>query len=236
VEILRSDLAHGRDIEGAVVVIDVLRSFTTAAYAFAAGARAILVAGSPDEIPALRRRFPLALTTGARGGGSRLEGLDYGNSPSEIAPLDLTGSMLIQYTAGGIEGLLACGRASHVLAGSLVCASATVRYLRALDPPLVTLVVTGMWSDRDGDEDHACADLLAAWLCGGEPDLQRLVLRVRDSDFGRRFVLGTNPHLPTADLELAMALDRFDFAMPMRRTADGLLLEPFFFGNRPEAR
>jgi 2-phosphosulfolactate phosphatase len=227
-EIQRSDLAHGRDIEGAVVVIDVLRSFTTAAYAFAAGADAIVMAESPDAVQTLRRRFPLALTTGARGGGAPLEGLDYGNSPSQLAALDLQGITLIQYTAGGVEGLLACSRATHVLAASFVCASATVRYLRSLHVPSVTLVVTGMWSDRDGDEDHACADLLAAWLCGGRPDVQRFIERVRDSDFGRRFAVGDNPHLPPADLELAMAIDCFDFAMPLRRTDAGSVLEPVF--------
>lgn len=232
-EILRTDLAHGREIEGAVVVIDVLRSFTTAAYAFAAGADAILAAETPDALERLRRRFPLALTTGARGGGIPLEGLDFGNSPSQLAALDLTGITLIQHTAGGIVGLVGCGRASHVLAGSLVCASATVRYLRAIDPPVVTLVVTGMWSDRDGDEDHACADLIAAWLCGGQPETDRFVRRVRESDFGRRFAAGSEAHLPPADLDLAVAIDRFDFAMPMRRTDDGLVLHPVFVPLAP---
>ena len=49
-KILRSDLAHGHELEGAVVVIDVLRAFTTAAYAFAAGARAMINAPTSPRI------------------------------------------------------------------------------------------------------------------------------------------------------------------------------------------
>ena len=49
---------------GTVVVIDVWRSFTTAAFAFAAGARDIVPVGSVEEALALRGRFPGALLMG----------------------------------------------------------------------------------------------------------------------------------------------------------------------------
>jgi hypothetical protein len=47
-----------------VVVIDVWRSFTTAPFAFAAGARDIVPVGSIEEALALRGRFPGALLMG----------------------------------------------------------------------------------------------------------------------------------------------------------------------------
>ena len=47
-----------------VVVIDVWRSFTTAAYAFAAGACEILITGSVEEAMSLRVRFPQAVLMG----------------------------------------------------------------------------------------------------------------------------------------------------------------------------
>ena len=159
-EIRRSDLAHGHELRGAVVVIDVLRAFSTAAYAFAAGASAVVAAHSIDEIEPLRRRHDPSVTVGAQAGGRPVAGLDYGNSPASLAPLDLTGVTVIEYSAGGVRGLLDCDQASAVLAGSLVCARATAHYIRALDPPVVTFVITGLWTDRDGDEDHACADLI----------------------------------------------------------------------------
>jgi 2-phosphosulfolactate phosphatase len=107
------------------------------------------------------------------------------------------------------------------MAASLVCASATAARLRALAPATVTLVVTGVWSDRDGDEDHACADLIDALLRGDDPPREPFAARVRASDFGRRFSAGDNPYLPPADLDCCAAVDRFDFALPIRRRPGG---------------
>jgi len=223
-EILRSDLPHCPELDGAVVVIDVLRSFTTAAYALAAGAREVVAVESVAAARALRALDPQAWAIGAVGGGAPAPGLDMGNSPSRIAALDLRGRRVIQYTAGGTRGLVACGRASVLLAAGLVCAGATAAYLRALAPPSVTLVVTGAWSDRDGDEDHACADLIEALLRGDDPPRSAYAERVRNSDFGRRFSAGTDPHLPVADLDCCAAVDRFDFALPILREPDGLVI------------
>jgi 2-phosphosulfolactate phosphatase len=155
-----------------------------------------------------------------------ISGFDYGNSPSSVAPLNLTGVTVIEYTAGGVRGLLDCTHASAVLAGTLVCARATAAYVGRLRPDFVTFMITGLWSDRDGDEDHACADLIEAHLCAEQPWLEDFERRVRESDFGRRFGDAAFRHLPRADLDLCARADRFDFAMPMRCHSGDLLIEP----------
>jgi 2-phosphosulfolactate phosphatase len=223
-KILRSDLPHCPELHGAVVVIDVLRSFTTAAYALARGAREVIAVDSLDTARALRERDPTALTIGAVPGGAPAPGLDLGNSPSLVARLELAGRRVVQFTAGGTRGLAACDHAGLLMASSLVCARATANYLLRRNPPSVTLVVTGTWSDRDGDEDHACADLIEALLRGDDPPRAPFAQRVRDSDFGRRFSAGTDPNLPSADLDCCADVDRFDFALPIRRTDRGLTI------------
>lgn len=225
-EILRSDLPHCPQLHGAVVVIDVLRSFTTSAFAFACGAIEVLPVGSLQAAQALRDRHPDALAIGALGGGAPAPGMDLGNSPSRVRALDLRGRRVIQYTAGGVRGLMACDRARVLLAAGLVNAAATAAYLRLLRPPSVTLVTTGAWSDRDGDEDHACADLIEALLGGDDPPRAPFADRVRRSDFGRRFSAGGDPHLPPADLDCCADVDRFDFAMPLNRLHDGFVMRP----------
>jgi 2-phosphosulfolactate phosphatase len=222
--ILRSDLSRCSALDGAVVVIDVLRSFTTAAYALACGADEVIAVASIEAARALRADDPTALAIGAIGGGAPAPGLDMGNSPSQLALLDLRRRRVILYTAGGTRGLVACRHAGVLLAASLVCASATAARLLALAPPSVTLVVTGIWSDRDGDEDHACADLIEAVLRGDDPPRTPYAVRVRSSDFGRRFSAGADPHLPPADLDCCAAVDRFDFALPVRRTSSGMVM------------
>src|SRR6266540_3715942 len=52
------------DATGAVIAIDVLRAFTTAAFAFAAGARDILLVSTVGEALALRERFPGSFVMG----------------------------------------------------------------------------------------------------------------------------------------------------------------------------
>ena len=68
------------------------------------------------------------------------------------------------------------------------------------------------------------ADFIEA-LLRGEPVVPAdFARRVRESDFGRRFVAGTWPNLPLADLELAAQVDRFDFAMPVVREGERMVI------------
>ena len=52
--ILRVDLSYGAELHGAVVVIDVLRSFTSAAFALARGASEVVAVESIDAALAWR--------------------------------------------------------------------------------------------------------------------------------------------------------------------------------------
>lgn len=219
----RATIETCADAAGAVVVIDVLRSFTTAALAFAAGAREILPVATPDQALALRERLPGALAMGAAPGGWPIPGFDLGNSPAALDRHDLRGRTLIQCTAGGVRGLARSERAEVILAASMVCAAATARYLLRLPSRSVTLVNTGLYVDRDGDEDWACADYVAALLRGESPDPAPFLRRVRESDFGRKFSDPAHAATPAADLEICAMADRFDFAMPVERR-DGLLV------------
>jgi 2-phosphosulfolactate phosphatase len=207
---------------GVVVAIDVIRAFTTAAFALAAGARDIVPVGTVEEALALRARFPGALLMGEVG-GYPIDGFDYGNSPSALLGQDLAGRRIIQRTSAGTQGLVLSLKAETLFAGSLVCAAATARAIARCAPGSVTLVVTGAFPGRDGDEDIACADYLAALLHGESLDRAALVRRVRDSDAGRLFANPDDPVFPASDLDLCTDVDRFDFALHVARR-DGLLI------------
>ncbi len=197
----------------AVVVIDVLRSFSVAAYAFAAGASVIYPVETVSEALYLQAAMPEALTTGAVAGGDAAPGFDFGNSPTALQSADLAGRPLIQSTAAGVLGLTRFRHARALFAGSLLFARATAQALLEVNPDEVCFVITGEWVDRDGDEDVACADYLEALVNGADPDPAPYAARVRNSDFGRRFLAGTNPSLPASDLELCALADQFDFAL-----------------------
>ena len=70
--------------DGVVVVIDVCRAFTTAAYAMGAGAGRIVLAGTVEEALALRDRLTCSLVMGEVG-GLPAPGFDLWNSPVEAS-------------------------------------------------------------------------------------------------------------------------------------------------------
>ena len=209
---------------GTVVVIDVIRAFTTAAFAFAAGARDIVLIGTLEEALALRERFPGALVMGEVG-GLQPPGFDFGNSPTDLVGRDLGGRRMIQRTSAGTQGVVRSLRADTLLASSFVVAGATARFIRRQAPECVTFVVTGAHTDRDGDEDAACADYIAALLRGEAADPAPFLRRVRDSLPGRIFADPAYPEFPAADLELCTEVDRFDFAMLVERRNGLLVME-----------
>ncbi|MDE2441098.1 MAG: 2-phosphosulfolactate phosphatase [Betaproteobacteria bacterium] len=207
-----------------VVVIDVLRSFTTAAVALANGARAIYpVEGIAATLTQLAQT-PNAVSVGAVGGGDPVPGFDFGNSPWQLMQADLAGKNVVMTTAAGVRGLQRFRRVRRLYATSLVCARATADAIRASSAEEVCFVITGEWVDRDGDEDVACADYIESLLRGESVTTDTYAQRVRNSDFGRRFTVGSWPNLSRGDLELAAHVDLFNFAMPVRCEGERLVI------------
>ena len=165
-----------------------------------------------------------AVSVGAVAGGDPAPGFAYGNSPAALLDVGLAGRPVVLSTAAGVRGLQRFRQARRLYAASLVCGRATAEAIRAAGADEVCFVITGEWVDRDGDEDVACADYIEALLRGEPAPAEDFARRVRDSDFGRRFVAGTWPNLPLADLDLAAHVDRFDFAMPVAREGEHLVI------------
>jgi 2-phosphosulfolactate phosphatase len=158
-------------------------------------------------------RFPDALLAGEIG-GAPLEGFDLGNSPTEVRRAEgLTGRTVIHRTSAGTQGLVRCAASGAMFAASFVTAGATVAALRRLGPDRVSFVITGASFDRDGDEDLAAAELIAARLQGGSPDPAAFVARVATSDAGQHFTPDGPEWAPPSDLEAACEVDRFDVAL-----------------------
>jgi len=207
-----------------VVVIDVLRSFTTAAVALSRGATAIYPVDGLAAAMSLFDSLAQPVSVGAIGGGDPAPGFDFGNSPARLIETDLSGKNVVMSTAAGVRGLQRFRQARRLYAASLVCARATADAIRAAGAKEVCFVITGEWVDRDGDEDIACADYIESLLRGGTPEPEKFSRRVRESDFGQRFSSGTWPNLPLADLELAARADLFTFAMPVGRDGEYLVI------------
>ena len=198
---------------GSIVVIDVLRAFTFEAWAFERGAGRMLAVDEAERaLHVARTVLPGSLAAGERG-GRPLEGFDLGNSPLALAEHDVEGRTIVHRTSAGTQGLARTAGAGLVLAASFVTAGATARFLREHGVDDVTFVVTGDSLGRDGDEDRACAELIAARAAGDDPDPEPFLARVATSDAGRMFGPDGPDWAPPDDLRLACEVDRFDFAL-----------------------
>ena len=193
---------------GVVAVIDVFRAFTSAAVALANGAHRIVMVGSVEEALELRRAGFGEVCIGEVGGRAP-EGFDFGNSPSEITSIDLQGKTVIQRTSAGTQGIvLASSRAQRLCRRARYGECDNVGFTRA-----VTLVAMGGEGVRRADEDEVCAMHLRNRLEGrpGDPDaVRRLILADEEV---LRFHDPARPYLHSLDVDIALDVDQFDFAV-----------------------
>jgi 2-phosphosulfolactate phosphatase len=152
-----------RDLRDAVcVVFDVLRATSTIVTALANGAVAVMPVEEISEALALRRQQPGLLLAGERNGvrirAAQAGGIDFdfGNSPREFTAENVRGKTIVTTTTNGTRALRACAGAKTVLAAALLNLTATVKYIRPLQPTHVLLVCAGT------HENTALEDVLAA--------------------------------------------------------------------------
>ncbi len=210
----------------AFVVIDVIRAFTTACFAFEAGAEKIILVGGVDEAIAERALHTKSMAIGEVG-GLKVQGYDLGNSPSEFQPLNLHGYTLVQRTSAGTQGMMAVRGAKTIVGASFVCAEATARLIRECSPSKVAFIVTGLLPDGKGDEDLACAEYLEKRIVCEEVDPEPYLVRVRKSMNAE--ILKTPPLNAPQDVFFCSDLDRFDFALPVKEINDRMVMKPVKF-------
>lgn len=208
------------EAKGVCVVIDVLRAFTTAAFAFNAGAKEIIFVSSPEEAFKKYQQDSSLLLMGEQE-GRRIEGFHFENSPCEVKNASLEGRRMVQRTSSGTQGVVGCSHASHILVSSFVVAEATVKRILEIQPEHVSFIATGR---VNGDEDLALAEYLHGRLLGKKMDLKPYLERVCNAPSAKRMLEGDIAY-PNAkyDLDLAISVDYFSFAMEVQKQ-DGDLI------------
>jgi 2-phosphosulfolactate phosphatase len=205
-------------VDGAVVTLDVLRAFTTAAYAFAAGAQEIFLVGSVEEALAFKREQRAVWAMG-EDGGRRPQGFELSNSPVQASRVDLRGRTLVQRTSAGTQGVLAARHATVQWCASLVCASATARAVVASGLGTPSYVITGRVFDeagrltQRGEEDEAAALFIERARLGQRCDHAEVIRQVVESDAAHRTLQLVPEHADCEDIAYATRIDAFDFAM-----------------------
>ena len=116
-----------------VVVIDVLRATTTICHALSAGAAAVVPCLEIEEARNQAREFGSTAVLGGERRGVRIEGFDFGNSPTEYTPQSVGGRTVVFTTTNGTKAMLRAAAARQILIGAFVNLSALVGTLRRDD-------------------------------------------------------------------------------------------------------
>lgn len=209
------DPTKTKDIQGLVVVIDVLRAFTTACYMFANGAKKIISVAEIDEAYALKKQHPDYILAGERK-GVKQKGFDYGNSPAELKALSFSNKTIIFTTTAGTLGIQKAIEAEEIITGSFVNAQAVVHYIQKKNPSLVTFLCTYDWHKEN--EDIQCARYMKSLLMGEPMDFQHIKSFMKTHPNADGFLLHPITQWGPQDFDMCMSLNTFDFIIKARKT------------------
>jgi 2-phosphosulfolactate phosphatase len=223
----KSLLAGAHDAEGVVVVIDVLRAFTCAAFMIHLGAGKIVVQSEPEAVLDLKRQEGYLAVGEVE--GRMVPGFDLGNSPSQILTAGralFAARTVAQRTSADVtDALAAARRADVVILGSYVTAGAIARHIQGLSPPPEVVSLEDMVSaGKEGTPDNeACAESIEHLLTGRSYDHVAALHRIVEHECPQKFLRGDQLHYPPADPVHCLQRDLFDFVL-VATAEDGQLV------------
>jgi 2-phosphosulfolactate phosphatase len=216
-----SEFADGaRQAGGLAVIIDVFRAFSVECYAIDSGAVKIIAACGVKEAFELKKRYRQAVLVGERE-EKKIEGFDFGNSPTEIIKADLTGRIVVHTTTAGTSGLINAKNAEITITGSFVNSAAVAKYIRVLGPESVSLVAMGHRGKVSAEEDLLCAEYIKSLIEGREADFETRISGLRLTAGARFFKPENIDFSPPTDFFLCTMANRFDFILKAVQRTDG---------------
>lgn len=205
---------------GFVVIIDVFRAFSVACYAVDSGASRIIATDSPEKAFELKSKYKNSVLAGERD-EKKIEGFDFGNSPTEIIKSDLSGKTFIHTTTAGTKGLINAVNSDWLITGSLVNADAIVEYIKIIKPDEVSLVAMGYRATISSEEDLLCAEIIKSRLTEKSVNYEERISNLRHGS-GKRFFHPENIDFsPPTDFFLCTMLDRFSYVLNATMRPDG---------------
>ena len=195
-----------RNAKGVVVIIDVFRAASTAAYILNRGAQYIIPVSTAEEAFKLKEEHPEYVLVG-EDRGYMIDGFDLGNSPHHINQVDLINKIVVFRSSQGTQGIVNAINADEIIFGSFPQAKAIVDYIIKQNPEEVSLVALG---STDG-EDYKFAEFLKSRLLGEKPAISSIVGYLRQYEGASRFLDPNIPEFPSEDFDLCLSVDIFDF-------------------------
>ncbi len=210
-------------IDGFTIVVDVFRAFSNSYRIWQNGPRFYYAVSRIETAFEMKRRLPDVILIGERD-CIKIDGFDYGNSPTEIAGKDFTGKTVVHTTTSGTQGLLRQPPGNRVAAGSFVNCAALIQHITQNGIGTVNVYCTASRDAVYGHEDYVFAEYFRKRLLGGETGFESI----------RRALLAENivnfsdeGFAPYSDFEFCTQLDRFDCILERKAAPfdDAVLLD-----------
>ena len=194
-------------VSGTVIVIDVLRAFSTAVVAFEHGVEKIIMVEEVEQALDIQKNGLADISMGEVD-GIKPDAFNFGNSPFELSNSQIQGAILVQSTRAGTTGVERASKAgaSTIFAASLMNASATSDLVKSLKCDSVTIFAMGAWGTTRSDEDEQCALYIRNLLQGRKPDHQSVINLVRAGEEAQKYGDPSQPQYHPKDLDIALNL------------------------------
>ena len=201
-----------REARGLTVVIDVFRAFSLECWLFDAGVKEIYPVGDLSEAFRMKEEHPDWLLFGERG-GAKVDGCDFGNSPSSVEGADLAGRTVIHTSGAGTQGIANAVHADEIITGSLVNAKAVARYIKSRNPDTVSFAAMGKAGIASAREDVICAEYIRSLLTGEDYDIDEKIKSLRHDGGEHFFDPDRQSVFPSADFYMCIKRDFFPFVI-----------------------
>ena len=208
---MKIEIFHGisgaKEARGTVIIVDIFRAATTAAFALSKGAKYLIPVTTKEEAFELKRKNPHYLLVGEIE-GIKIPGFDYGNSPCEMLKADVKDRIIVHRTTNGTKGIVSAIEAEEIIFGSFSTVSAIKDYLLQVNPEIVSIVAL----DGPGSEDEKFAFYLEDLIQNKKTNIDYIINYLENYDgWGRRFIDPRYSLYPEEDFYLSLEVDRFDF-------------------------
>jgi len=214
-----TDIEHIEDATGLVVVIDVLRAFSTICYAFHNNVNSVIPVETIEEALNIRKDHIDYLLLGERF-GKPVEGFDYSNSPAQIEHVDFSKHTIIMTTSQGTKGIVRSTHADEIITGSFVNSGAIGKYINYKKPHIVSFVCTD--SSYPDNEDYLCASYIQSIIERAPMNFDTIIAHLKKHPCTDGFLRTPLTSSSKEDFHLCLKDSIFPFVIQVKKI-DGIL-------------
>ena len=205
-----------------IVVVDAFRAFATASYVLERRPAIYLYTAKSTVVSRLASNVYNPLLIGKPEKGQKLI-YDIPNSPTRVLGEKISGRNILHRTESGAKGIMQARHADIVLAAGFVNADATVKYIKTLPNPKVTITPMGHEATSPSLEDDICAEYIEALFYGNKKELNCYISELRKGS-GKIFFSDDQWQYPREDFVRCLEIGRFNFAIRAKICADYAIL------------